>query len=252
MKKTKKILAAMLAVSTLAAALSGCSGGNKTDGSLEFTEAASADGNNGTTEAGASESSEAKTDPNGEKPSPEGYGILREASTAKIGSLNPLTYTQSYASTQIKRSSMTLYGYFPSADYTACEIAGELAAEEPIQMDEEGKVWQIKVREGCVWENGDTLDANDVYYTWKMILDPKLANLRASNFANDAIEIVKAMDYFQGNASWDEVGLKLIDDHTLEIHTVSMHNPTEVMIHLAHPANCMINEEYYEKRDERR
>ena len=90
MKKTKKMLAAMLAVSTLAAALSGCSGGNKTDGSLEFTEAASADGNNGTTEAGASESSEAKTDPNGEKPSPEGYGILREASTAKIGSLNPL------------------------------------------------------------------------------------------------------------------------------------------------------------------
>ena len=34
MKKTKKMLAAMLAVSTLAAALSGCSGGNKTDGSL--------------------------------------------------------------------------------------------------------------------------------------------------------------------------------------------------------------------------
>ena len=104
MKKTKKMLAAMLAVSTLAAALSGCSGGNKTDGSLEFTEAASADRNNGTTEAGASESSEAKTDPNGEKPSPEGYGILREASTAKIGSLNPLTYTQSYASTQIRNA----------------------------------------------------------------------------------------------------------------------------------------------------
>ena len=36
MKKTKKKLAAMLAVSTLAAALSGCSGGNKTDGSLEL------------------------------------------------------------------------------------------------------------------------------------------------------------------------------------------------------------------------
>ena len=31
MKKTKKMLAAMLAVSTLAAALSGCSGGNKTE-----------------------------------------------------------------------------------------------------------------------------------------------------------------------------------------------------------------------------
>ena len=32
MKKTKKMLAAMLAVSTLAAALSGCSGGNKKPG----------------------------------------------------------------------------------------------------------------------------------------------------------------------------------------------------------------------------
>ena len=240
MKKTKKILAAVLAVSTLAATLSGCSGGNKTNESVEFTEAAS-------TAAGTSESTEAKADPNGEKPTAEGYGMLREASTSKIGSLNPLTYTQSYSSTQIKRSSMTLYTYTPNADYTACEVAGELAAEDPIQVDEEGKVWQIKIREGCVWENGEPLDANDVYYTWKMILDPKLANLRASNFANDGIEIVKAMDYFQGNASWDEVGLKLIDDHTLEIHTVSMQSPTEVMFHLAHPANCIINEEYYEK-----
>ena len=240
MKKTKKILAAVLAVSTLAATLSGCSGGNKTNESVEFTEAAS-------TAAGTSESTEAKADPNGEKPTAEGYGMLREASTSKIGSLNPLTYTQSYSSTQIKRSSMTLYTYIPNADYTACEVAGELAAEDPIQVDEEGKVWQIKIREGCVWENGEPLDANDVYYTWKMILDPKLANLRASNFANDGIEIVKAMDYFQGNASWDEVGLKLIDDHTLEIHTVSMQSPTEVMFHLAHPANCIINEEYYEK-----
>ena len=53
MKKTKKILAAVLAVSTLAATLSGCSGGNKTNESVEFTEAAS-------TAAGTSESTEAK------------------------------------------------------------------------------------------------------------------------------------------------------------------------------------------------
>ena len=87
-------------------------------------------------------------------------------------------------------------------------------------MDDEGKVWQIKIREGVTWENGDPLNANDVYYTWQMILDPKLANLRARNFAKDVIEIDHAMDYFQGNCTWDEVGLKLIDDYTLEIHTL--------------------------------
>ena len=38
MKKTKKILAAVLAVSTLAATLSGCSGGNKTNESVEKSD----------------------------------------------------------------------------------------------------------------------------------------------------------------------------------------------------------------------
>lgn len=246
MKKTKKMLAAMLTMTTLAAALSGCSGGNKTEESIEFTEAATTEAAKDTAAAGESGAAEAK-DPNGDTPSPEGYGMLREASVSTIGSLNPLTYINSYASTQIKRSSMILYTYFPNEDYTFCELSGELAAEDPIKVDEEGKVWQIKIRDGVVWENGDDLDANDVYYTWKMILDPKLANLRASNFAKDAIEIENAMNYFEGKCSWEDVGLKFIDDNTVEIHTVNGHDAKEVMTHLAHPANCIVNEEYYEK-----
>ena len=79
------------------------------------------------------------------------------------------------------------------------------------------------------------------------MLDPKLANLRASNFAKDVIEIENALNYFQGGCTWEEVGLKKIDDLTVEIHTVSGHDAREVMTHLAHPANCIINEEYYEK-----
>ena len=112
--------------------------------------------------------------------------------------MNPLTYINSYSSTQIKRASLILYTYFPNEDYTFCTLSGELAAEDPIKMDEEGKVWQIKLRDGAVWENGDVVNADDVVYTWKMMLDPKLANLRASNFAKDVIEIENAMKYFQG------------------------------------------------------
>ena len=241
MRKNKKAMLVLLSAAMLAGAVSGCSKSSKTEGSIEFTEAAS-------TEASTDASvEETKADPNGETPTDEGYGILREASTNKIGSLNPLTYINSYSSTQIKRCSVILYTYFPNEDNTFCTLSGELAAEDPIKMDDEGKVWQIKIREGVTWENGDPLNANDVYYTWQMILDPKLANLRASNFAKDVIEIDHAMDYFQGNCTWDEVGLKLIDDYTLEIHTVAGHDAREVMTHLAHPANCIINKEYYEK-----
>lgn len=245
MKKAKRLISlALVTAMSAATVLSGCSSKpadtTPTTTEIQFTEAS-------TEATSAAKQEETKADPNGEKPSPEGYGMLREATTSKIGSLNPLTYTQSYASTQIKRSSMILYTYFPNDDYTFCKLSGELASEDPIKLDDEGKKWQIKIREGCVWENGDVLDANDVYYTWKMMLDPKLANIRASNFATDVIEIKGAMDYFQGNASWDDVGLKLIDDLTLEIETVSGHEAREVMTHLAHPANCIINEEYYEK-----
>lgn len=76
MKKTKKMLAAMLTVTTLAAVLSGCSGGNKTEESIEFTEAATTEAAKDTAAAGESGAAEAK-DPNGDKPSPEGYGMLR-------------------------------------------------------------------------------------------------------------------------------------------------------------------------------
>lgn len=246
MIKSKRQLALLLAASMMTAGiLNGCAKSNNTQNEIEFTEASSETGtaSNGESQSAASETA----DPNGDKPTDEGYGILREASINKIGSLNPLTYINSYSSTQIKRTSLLLYTYFPNADYTFCELSGELAAEEPIQMDEEGKVWQIKIRDGVVWENGDSLNADDVYYTWTMMLDPKLANLRASNFAKDAIEIENAMKYFKGECTWDEVGLKKIDDFTLEIHTVNGHSAREVMSHLAHPANCIINEEYYEK-----
>lgn len=253
MKKTRKSMLILLSAAMMAGSLAGCSGSSsKPDESIEFTEApsteaASTSGGKETGAAGGETQAEAAANPNGDAPTDEGHGILREASVNKIGSLNPHTYINSYSSDQIKRTSLRLYAYFPNDDYTFCDLTGELAEEDPIQMDEEGKVWQIKIRDGVIWENGDDLDANDVYYTWKMILDPKMANLRASNFAKDVIEIENAMNYFEGKCSWDEVGLKFIDDNTVEVHTVFGHDPREVKTHFAHEANCIVNEEYYEK-----
>ncbi len=252
MKKTRKTMLILLSAAMMVSSLAGCSGSSsKPDESIEFTEAPSTEATTAaggeTQGAGGETQEQTSADPNGDTPSDEGYGILREASVNKIGSLNPQTYINSYSSDQIKRTSLRLYAYFPNDDCTFCDLTGELAEEDPIQMDDEGKVWQIKIRDGVVWENGDDLDANDVYYTWQMILDPKMANLRASNFAKDVIEIKNAMNYFEGRCSWDEVGLKLIDDNTVEVHTVFGHDPREIKTHFAHEANCIVNEEYYEK-----
>ena len=248
MRKKIRVAAAFMAAAMAVSALSACGGSKKpAEQSIEFTEASTEAKQTTQAAQGEAESSAATSEGNGEVPTDEGSGILREASVNKIGSLNPFTYINSYASTQIKRCSMILYTYFPNEDNTFCTLSGELAAEDPVKVDEEGKVWQIKIRDGVTWENGDVMNADDVVYTWKMMLDPKLANLRASNFAKDVIEIENAMNYFQGECSWEDVGLKKVDDLTVEIHTVSGHDAKEVMTHLAHPANCIINEEYYEK-----
>lgn len=239
--RKKRLIAVMMAAMTAMSLLAGCGQRNNTGENLTFAEETT-----GAADTNAADE-ETAADPNGDTPTDEGYGILREAQTSTIGSLNPHTYINSYSSDQIKRTSLALYTYFPNEDYTFCELSGELAAEDPIQMDDEGKVWQIKLRDGVVWENGDVLNADDVMYTWKMILDPKLVNLRASNFAKDVIETENAMNYFEGNCEWEDVGLKKIDDLTVEIHTVSMQDAQEIKTHLAHPANVIVNEEYYEK-----
>lgn len=227
--KKKKIATLLLALSLSLTALSACSNGDTNQNANENQPE--------NTETPTVESS---------VPTAEGYGILREAEINKIGSLNPLTYTASYSSDQIKRCSMLLYYYFPNEDYTFTTLKGEMASEDPIQMDDEGKVWQIKLHDGLVWETGEVINADDIMYTWQMMLDPKLANIRASNFASDVIEIENAMAYFKGECTWEEVGLKKIDDLTLEITTVSGHDARELMTHLAHPANCVINEEMFE------
>ncbi len=150
MKKTRKTMLILLSAAMMVSSLAGCSGSSsKLDESIEFTEAPSTEATTAaggeTQGAGGETQEQTSADPNGDTPSDEGYGILREASVNKIGSLNPQTYINSYSSDQIKRTSLRLYAYFPNDDYTFCDLTGELAEEDPIQMDDEGKVWQIKM-----------------------------------------------------------------------------------------------------------
>lgn len=179
-------------------------------------------------------------------------GVLKMATSTKIGSLNPLIYKLNDESTLIYKTNMRLYDYFPSEDGTTFVLKGEMAAGPPEMVGEGGTVWRIRLREGMKWANGDDLDADDVYYTWRMCLDPKLINARAATLSKDFIEIKNAQKYYlQGKpgaepVAWEDVGLKQVDKLTLEVTTAAMTNATEVMMHLALPANSMVYEPIYE------
>lgn len=86
-------------------------------------------------------------------------------------------------------------------------------AEGDPEKSEDGKTWTIKLRKNAKWSNGDPVTANDFVYSWKRTLDPKTG----AEYAYILYDIKNAEDINTGKKSLDELGVKAIDDYTLEI-----------------------------------
>ena len=195
----KRTIAALLACTMVLGTITGCSSEPKNPGDSD-TEAVQV-----STEAAATTSA--------------GPKIFNDYMTSDVDTLNSHIYTLSVSSDIISPSTLLLYRRYPTEDGKSSEYVPELAESKPEQLDEEGKVWQIKIRENAKWENGDPITVDDVIYSFKMCLDPLMVNSRASQLASDYITITKATEYsLQGTenkVSWDEVGIKRNGDYLL-------------------------------------
>jgi len=88
--------------------------------------------------------------------------------------------------------------------------------------DVDGKVVTFHLRDDGRWTNGDPVTARDFEYSWKRTLDPKLA----ADYAYQLYGIVGAEDYnnakpAQAAALRDKVGVKALDDRTLQVTLTS-------------------------------
>lgn len=77
-----------------------------------------------------------------------------------------------------------------------------------------GKTWTIKLRKDAKWSNGDKVTANDFVYAWRNVVDPDTA----SEYAFIMFDIENAEEINKGDKKPEELGVKAIDDHTLEIN----------------------------------
>ena len=95
----------------------------------------------------------------------------------------------------------------------------ELAASWPTPVGTDGLTWEFKIREDGKWANGDPITIDDVIYTLQQYADPLQQNLSASSFTGSAYGKVKNAYEYQTGAvkSWDEVGVKKIDDYTMHV-----------------------------------
>ena len=88
---------------------------------------------------------------------------------------------------------------------------------ESWEKSEDGKTWTFNIRKDAKWSNGDKVTAKDFEFSWKRTLNPETA----SGYAFIMYDIVGAKEYNLGEKSnQDELGIKVIDDYTLEVNLV--------------------------------
>lgn len=93
------------------------------------------------------------------------------------------------------------------------EVELGMASAEPT-ISKDGLTYTFKLKKEAKWSNGDLVTANDFVYAWKKTVDPASGAAFAYLFEGvlaNAIEIQK------GEKSIDELGVKALDDQTLEI-----------------------------------
>jgi len=89
----------------------------------------------------------------------------------------------------------------------------EPAAAEKWDITNDGKTYTFHLREGMKWSDGQPVTAKDFEYAWKRACDPAVASDYSFLVTS---YLVGGDEYFNGKGTIDEIGVKAIDDLTLE------------------------------------
>ncbi|MBX9136764.1 MULTISPECIES: peptide ABC transporter substrate-binding protein [unclassified Clostridium] len=93
------------------------------------------------------------------------------------------------------------------------------AVAESMEVSEDGLVYTFKLREDAKWSDGEPVVADNFKYSWLRALD----KATAAEYSYQLYYIKNAEKFYNGEVSADEVGINVIDEHTLE---VTLESPT--------------------------
>lgn len=96
---------------------------------------------------------------------------------------------------------------------------------EKWDISQDGKTYRFTLRDGIKWSNGDPVKASDFVFSYRRIMDPATG----SKYANILYPILNAEKINKGQAKVEELGVKAVDDKTLEI---ALEQPTPYFIEL--------------------
>ena len=88
-------------------------------------------------------------------------------------------------------------------------------AAESYDVNKDNTVFTFHLRKDAVWSNGDPVKASDFVFSWQRAVDPKTA----SNYSYfpGLVGVKNADDIVAGKMPPDQLGVKAVDDYTLEV-----------------------------------
>ncbi|WP_446470546.1 peptide ABC transporter substrate-binding protein [Xenorhabdus stockiae] len=79
----------------------------------------------------------------------------------------------------------------------------------------DNKTWVFHLRKGIKWSDGTPITAHDFVFSWRRLLEPDIVSPYGSYLEN--ISIINANDVLTGKRKGEELGVKALDDMTLEV-----------------------------------
>ncbi|MBS0615230.1 MAG: peptide ABC transporter substrate-binding protein [Verrucomicrobia bacterium] len=116
----------------------------------------------------------------------------------------------------------------------------ECSLAKTYEVSDDGCTYTFHLRD-AQWTNGDVVTAHDFAYAWKKVLDPKFP----SDQAFQLYVISNAQAAIEGKVPLEEVGIRVLDDKTLQVRLT---NPTAHFLELTtlsvfFPVNSRVDQE---------
>ena len=151
-------------------------------------------------------------------PEPSGEKILRTNNSSEPGSLDPALAQGTHESWVLDH----VFEGLMKLDSSGKVVEG-MAKE--VKVSDDDLTYTFTLRDDAKWSNGDPVTAEDFEFSWKRALDPELA----ADYAFQLYYIKGAEAYNAEGASLDDVGIKALDEKTLEI---TLESPTGYFLEL--------------------
>lgn len=114
-------------------------------------------------------------------------------------------------------------------------------------VSEDGLTYTFTLREDATWSNGDSIGADDFVYAWRRLGNPDTGAEYA--YMLETAGIKNANDVITGEKSVEELGVKAIDEYTLE---VTLETPVPYFINMmTFPSFYPLNEEFVEAQGDK-